>query len=508
MAPQRTTTLKRIIPFTRIDAYLRYSLDMRSLLIVLSLVSAPLHAAEDHQPNPPESPNPPNIVIILADDLGWGDVACQGQLFQETPAIDALAADGVRFTAAYSAAPNCAPSRAGLITGQYSPRHGIYTVGSSARGARRDRQLIPTPNRTDLDISLVTLPEVLAAHGYTTASIGKWHLGDTPLDHGFHINIAGTKRGSPRSYFSPYRNAALPDGPNDEYLTDRLAHEAERFIEANRDRPFLLYLSHFSVHTPLQGRPDLTPRFREKRESNRDQFGERNTTYAAVVAALDESVAAVMAALDRLDLRERTLVIFMSDNGGHGAHATNTPFRGAKGMFYEGGIRVPLFISWPGHAPAGTTCSEPVIAMDLFPTILDAAGIDARTVVPHPSLDGLSLRPLIEQTSDSLDRPALFWHFPAYLEPYRRQPGVWRATPGSVIRAGDWKLIETFEEGRVELFNLREDPGERIDLSSVHPERAANLRAQLAAWRAATGAPVPTERNPEYAPRAAESSPE
>ena len=423
-------------------------------------------------------------MFIFIDDLGYKDLTCFGSTYYETPHIDKLAGQGMRFTSAYSNAPNCAPTRACLISGQYTPRHGVYTVGSPERGKARLRKLIPIPNRTNLDSKIVTIPEALKAAGYRTACIGKWHLGDKepfrPEDRGFDVVF----RRSHRGHF-------MPDG---QYLTDRLTDEAVKFIEQNRDKPFFLYLSHHTVHTPIQAKKELIEKYRKKKPS-----GEHNNpTYAAMVESMDQSVGTVCDKLDELALSDNTVVFFFSDNGGYANATSMVPLRGSKGMLYEGGIRVPMIAHWPGRIKAKTSCDVPVIGIDFYPTFLELAG------APKPSghlLDGVSLVPLLTQRQ-ALGRQAIFWHFPAYLEPYNKKQQPWRMTPGGAVRQGDWKLIEFFEDGKVELYNLKDDISENNDLAKTKPAKTKELHRILVEWRKSVDAPVPTEKNPQYNPDA------
>ena len=426
----------------------------------------------------------PNIVFIFIDDLGWRDISCYGSKYYETPNIDKLAGEGMVFTSAYANAPNCAPTRACLMSGQYTPRHGVYTVGSPERGKARLRKLIPIPNKTTLDSKIVTIPEALKSAGYTSACIGKWHLGDKepfrPEDQGFDVVF----RRSRRSHFTA----------EGEYLTDRLTDEALKFIEQNRDRPFLLYLSHHTVHTPIQAKKDIIEKYKKKKPSN----GQNNPTYAAMIESMDQSVGTVCDKLNELGLRDNTVVLFFSDNGGYANATSMAPLRGSKGMLYEGGIRVPMIVRWPGKIKAASVCDVPVIGIDFYPTFLEMAG------APKPSghlLDGESLTRLLTQ-SGNLKRKAIFWHFPAYLEPYNEKQQPWRTTPAGAVRQGDWKLIEFFEDGKIELYNLRDDIGEKNDLAKTKPEKAKELHMLLIEWRRRVGAPVPTEENPRYDPAA------
>ena len=440
----------------------------------------------------------PNIVFIYADDLGWKDVGFMGSQYYETPHVDRLASQGMVFTDAYACAPNCAPSRACLLTGQYSPRHGVYTVGNSERGRSEQRKLIPIPNTLELETEFVTFAEVLKEAGYTTASVGKWHLGDDPqygpTAQGFDVNVAGGRRGMPRTYFSPYQMSALKDGPEGEYLTDRLTDEALKFIDANRTQPFFLYLTHYAVHVPIEAKTDITRKYLRKKPDG-DQG---NPVYAAMIESMDESVGRVLEKLDELNLTENTVVVFFSDNGGHGRVTAMDPLRGSKGMMYEGGIRVPLAVRWPGKVEPGSRSSVPVIGVDFFPTFLEMAGIEK---TQDQVLDGESIVNLL-QGETSLNRESLYWHFPAYLEGGRKggRDDHFRARPSSVIRREDWKLIEYFEDGDLELFNLAEDIGETRNLADENPAKREELHSALVAWRKSVQAPVPTEPNPDYDP--------
>ncbi|MHC4544967.1 MAG: sulfatase [Planctomycetota bacterium] len=426
----------------------------------------------------------PNIVFIFIDDLGYKDLTCFGSTYYETPNIDKLAGQGMRFTSAYSNAPNCAPTRACLISGQYTPRHGVYTVGTPERGKARLRKLIPIPNRTNLDSKVVTIPQALKAAGYRTACIGKWHLGDKepfrPEDRGFDVVFRRNRRG----HFTA-------DG---RYLTDVLTDESLKFIEQNRNKPFFLYLSHHTVHTPIQAKKELIEKYRKKKPGKEHN----NPTYAAMIESMDHSVGAVCDKLDELKLSGNTVVFFFSDNGGYANATSMAPLRGSKGMLYEGGIRVPMIARWPGRIKAKTSCDVPVIGIDFYPTFLEMAG------APKPSghiLDGVNLVSLLTRRR-ALKRKAIFWHFPAYLEPYNKKQQPWRMTPGGAVRQGDWKLIEFFEDGKVELYNLKDDISETNDLAKTRPDKAKELHRMLIQWRKSVNAPVPTEKNPQYNPDA------
>lgn len=430
----------------------------------------------------------PNFVFFLIDDLGWKDLGFAGSTFYETPRIDKLAGEGVVFTSAYSNAPNCAPTRACLMSGRYGPRHGVYTVGTPERGAAKRRKLVPTPNTTQLGSEHVTIAEALKPAGYTCACIGKWHLGTKapyrPQDRGFDVVHERNGRG----HFTK-------DGA---YLTDRFADRAVAFIEANRDRPFFLYLSHHAVHTPIQAKPELIEKYKRKPSAG----GHHDPTYAAMIESVDHSVGKVLDTLETLKLSDNTVVFFFSDNGGHANYTAMEPLRGSKGTLYEGGIRVPAIVRWPGRVEPGRTCDAPIIGIDFYPTLLDMAG--AARPAGHP-LDGETLVPLLH--GKELKRRAIFWHFPAYLEPYNDSQWPWRTTPAGAVRQGDWKLIEYFEDRRVELYNLKDDIGETKDLAAEMPDRAAELRNTLVRWRGRLNAPVPSQLNPKFDPESLNQRP-
>ena len=427
----------------------------------------------------------PNIVLFYIDDLGWKDVGFNGSIYYETPNIDAMAEAGVIFTDAYANAPNCAPSRASLMTGLYPPRHKIYTVGSAARGKEENRKMIPVENQVTLDLEYVTLAEGLQSAGYTTGHFGKWHLGDVgyfPENQGFDVNAGGHHRGSPPGgHFSPYKNPTLSDGPEGEYLTDRLTDEALTFIEDAGAAPFFVYLTHYAVHTPIQGKESLVQKYEEKSPDG----GQQNATYAAMMESVDESVGRVLEKIEALGKSDNTLVIFYADNGGAIQATSNEPLRGYKGMMYEGGIRVPLAMKWPNQIPAGGIDNTPVIGLDLYPTFADLAGFELPAVQ-----DGVSLQPLMRDTG-SLEERNLYWHFPAYLEKAGPMTEPWRTTPVAGIRRGDYKLIEFFEDGRLELYNLREDMSETTNLADQQPEKVTELHDMMLAWRDMVGADMP-----------------
>jgi arylsulfatase A-like enzyme len=448
----------------------------------------------------PEPDTRPNIVLIYADDLGWRDLGAQGSGYYETPHLDRLALEGMRFTDAYANAPNCAPSRAALLSGQYAPRTGVYTVGSAERGSARARALVPVENRTELPLSVVTLAETLSSAGYATGHVGKWHLGGEgflPELQGFSWSIAGDHRGAPPGYFFPYQRGdqripGLDRGVEGEYLADRLVEESLGFLEREKGGPFFLFLSHYSVHTPLQARDELVDHYRDKPPVE----GHANPVYAAMIESVDEGVGRILDALDRLGLEENTVVIFYSDNGGFGPATSMEPLRGSKGMLYEGGIRVPLIVRWPGRVRPGSTVATPVIGTDFYPTLAEIAG------APLPAgqvLDGVSFVPVLTGATESEARD-LVWHFPAYLEADRSVDGPWRTTPASALRRGDYKILHFFEDDRWELYDLANDISESRDLSTERPEVTGELRAALARWWSETGAFMPTEPNPDFEP--------
>lgn len=442
----------------------------------------------------------PNFIFVLADDLGWRDLGCYGSTFYETPHLDRLAASGMRFTQAYAACCVCSPTRASIMTGKYPAR---LQLTNFIPGARRGK-LNPAPYLHHLPLAEVTVAEALKDAGYTTAFVGKWHLGGPgfyPEDQGFDVNVAGCEKGSPPSYFSPYRIPTLSDGPPGEFLTERLTDEALRFIEGAGDRPFLLYLSHYAVHIPLQAKPETIERYQRKAAeltADGPEFlpeGERQArqvqnqpVYAAMVESLDQSVGRLLDKLAALGIENDTVIFFTSDNGGlstaEGSPTANVPLRAGKGWHYEGGVREPLLVRWPGVTPPGSLCHEPMISTDYYPTILEMASLPAR---PEQHADGKSLVALL-RGGDRPRRP-LFWHYPHY----SNQGG----SPGGAVRVGDHKLIEWFEDGRIALFNLRDDIGEQRDLAATNRDRADQMRDLLHAWRNEVSAAMPTE-NPDY----------
>jgi len=456
----------------------------------------------------------PNFVFFLVDDLGWTDLGCYGSTFYETANVDRLAAQGMRFTNAYAACPVCSPTRASIMTGKYPARlrttdyFGAPQPDTVQNHWTRNKPLLPARYLNRLPLEEVTVAEALKEHGYATFFAGKWHLGPEgfwPEDQGFDFNKGGHDRGGPyggKKYFSPYGNPRLSDGPDGEHLPNRLATETCKFIEEHRDRPFLAYLSFYSVHTPLMAREDLKAKYEAKakavatdgpawgKEGDREvRLVQDHLVYAGMVEAMDLAVGKVLDALDRLELAQETVVSFMSDNGGlstsEGHPTSNLPLRAGKGWLYEGGIREPMIVRWPGMVKAGSVCDEPVISTDFYPTMLEMAGLP---LTPQQHLDGRSMVPLLRQQGSQKAR-ALYWHYPHY--------GNQGGSPGGAVRLGDYKLIEFYEDHRVELYNLRDDLGEKKDLSAAVPEKAAELRRMLHEWRSQVGAAMPTE-NPNH----------
>ncbi len=453
-----------------------------------------------------EEAGPANILFINADDLGWADAGFMGSAFYETPNLDRLASEGMVFSNAYAPAANCAPSRASVYTGWHIPRHRIFTVMRSDRGRPEHRRLIPTENTPYLPVGTLTMAAMLQEAGYATAHFGKWHVSDDPLDFGYEVNLGGGPNGHPPAgYFAPYGMPSLPDGPEGEYLTDRLGSEVIRFLEErDPERPFFVSLQLYSPHTPLQAKEERVAYFEARTPSALHD----HAVYAAMVSHLDENVGRILDVLDELGLSASTLVLFTSDNGGIHEISRQAPLRGEKGSYYEGGIRVPMVVRWPERVEPGSRSDVPVIGTDFLPTFLEAGGVDAPE--DHP-LDGISLVPLFKGAGGPPPERALFWHFPVYLQPFRqgnaesRDP-LFRTRPGSAIRQGRWKLIEYFEDGALELYDLEHDPGERRNLARLMPGKAEELHATLAAWREETGAPVPEEANPLFDAEAEEQA--
>ncbi len=450
---------------------------------------------------------PVNFVFVLVDDLGWSDVSYNGSRFYRTPQIDRLASQGMVFTSGYAPAPLCSASRASILSGQYPARNHLTSAIVHFADGRfyKDpihpwHKWIAGEEAECLPLEKHTLAERLSEAGYATAHVGKWHLGQPsyrPEKQGFALNVGGSFYPAPRSYFSPYRMGdVIRDGPDGEYLTDRLTDEAIQFLRDNKDRPFYLQLWHYAVHTPIQAKTALEQKYLAKVEPGAPH---RNPTYAAMIESTDESVGRLMHVLEELDLVESTVVVLTSDNGGlltlpnTGTHITsNVPLRGGKAMLWEGGIRVPFVVRWPGVTAPGSTCDVPVSGMDLYPTLAEIAGAEVDSDQP---VDGESLVPLLRQTGN-LSRKTLFWHFPRYIPVFRG----YDVTPASAVRIGNYKLIKSFETG-AELYDLRNDIGEANNLADEMPRRAAEMEAILEDWYRQVDANLPTP-NPNYDPTA------
>jgi len=446
----------------------------------------------------------PNVILIVIDDMGWADLGCFGSKLHKTPNIDRLAAGGVRFTQGYAACPVCSPTRAAIMTGKWPGRLHL-TDWLPGRGDLPAQRLARPAFRQQLPLEEVTIAELLRDAGYATASIGKWHLGGAgfgPQQQGFDSNVAGDAGGSPPGYFAPFartNNAGkttgrslvgLDDAPAGSYLTDLLNDATVRFIEQHRDQPFFLYLPHYTVHIPLQAQEELITRY----PAGGDFRGQQNNpVYAAMIESLDEGIGRILAKLDELKLAENTIVIFTSDNGGlatlegpHTPATSNAPLREGKGFLYEGGIRVPLVIRWPAGIKPGQTTEQVASSVDLLPTLAELCGIK----ISH-AVDGISLAAVLKGDRATVDRDAIYWHYPHYANQGGR--------PGGAVRAGDWKLIEFYETGRRELFNLKTDPRESKNLAAQEPARVQQLAALLDNWRRAVGAQMMTP-NPGYRP--------
>jgi len=462
----------------------------RIATLILITISLDLSIHSTKQAHSAEKSRVPNIVLILADDLGYTDVACYGSRYYETPHLDRLARQGLRMLNHHHC-PNCTPTRAALMSGQSAPRTGVYTVGGINRFDWSRRPLKPVENVTHLPLDRAIIAKQLKQAGYVTGMFGKWHIGQNgeyhPARRGFDEAIV-----SMGAHFNFETSPSTPV-PEGQYLADFLTDRAVDFVRRHREQPFFLYLPHFAVHSPHHAKPELIARFREKPGVG----GHHNPVYAAMIASVDESVGRIMQTLDEQGLTERTVLIFASDNGGVGGYereglkragdiTDNTPLRSGKGSLYEGGTRVPLLVRWPGVIPAGTTCNVPTIHVDLYPSLLELAQAPS----PAHVLDGESLVPLWRQPESRLKRDAIYQHFPGYLGAGR---DMWRTTPVSLIQRGDWKLLEFLEDGRLELYNLNADLGEQTNLVEQEPDLARELHAQLKAWRQDVQAPLPTK---------------
>ena len=440
----------------------------------------------------------PNIVMLLVDDLGWRDVGFMGSSYFETPNLDRLARQSMIFTSAYAACAVSSPTRASLMTGRYPARVGVtdwirarfqLPEGTAEKPGPFEenpgRRLLTPSNPDQMELEEITIAEVLKQRGYFTCHIGKWHLGRDnhyPEKQGYDLNIAGNDMGQPASYFDPYTNARGVGFPNlkprqkGEYLVDRLGDELTEVIKQNKGRPFFINMCYYAVHTPLMGKEELVNKYKEKVPVD----GQKNPVYAAMVESMDQAVGKLVASLKENHLFENTIIIFLSDNGGLIGPTDNTPLRSGKGYPYEGGIRIPMFVYWDGHVRPGTSCDLPVSTVDILPTVCKLTG----SPLPEREIDGRDLSPVLK--GEKLKEVPLYWHFPHY----RGEDVV----PYSIIRDGDWKLIRRYEGDRYELFNLKEDQGEKNDLSGKETSRVQDLDSKLSAWLKKTNARMPVEK--------------
>lgn len=437
----------------------------------------------------------PNIILIVADDLGWNDLSYMGSNFYETPNIDLLSESGMTFYNGYASSANCAPSRATMLSGRYNTDHGIYSVGSSVRGYNKTRKLIPIETKSQLDLDFFILPEMLKKIGYVCGHFGKWHLGDLgshPENSGFDINIGGNKYGGPAGYFSPYINPNLIDGPDGEYLTDRIGDEVVKFIEDNKQNKFFAYVPFYSVHTPIQSKLSYENSFRKKKP---DIYHNR-ADYAGMIKSLDENIGKIYNKIDELNLLENTLIIFTSDNGGIKAISNQYPLRGGKGSYYEGGIRVPMIFSWKDKIKPRTKSYERISNIDFYPTIKYLVGYKN-----YINLDGVNINPILN--GKSIKKRELYFHFPVYLEPYDvhlddGSDPLFRTRPGSVIIKENWKLHHYYEDNRFELYNLDNDISESVNLAGINQEIKSELLQNLNYWRTNKKATIPQKINNTY----------
>ncbi len=441
----------------------------------------------------------PNIILINIDDMGWNDVSFMGSKYYDTPHIDALADQGLVFTQGYAAASNCAPSRASIHSGKWTTRHQIYTVSNSDRGKASDRKLIPIKNTTVLDKKFITLSQKLKQQGYTTCHSGKWHLSNDPLGYGFDVNIAGGPQGAPGSYYLPFgnkKNQVKIEKGKSEYLTDLIMEKTLLFLD-EVNAPFFLNYSPYAVHTPIHPIDSLLYKY----ENKPPYKGQKNPEYASMVENLDRNIGLLVDLLKKRDLFDNTFIVFTSDNGGYyGKITMQKPLRAGKGSYYEGGIRVPFFFLWKDKISPGKDTQTPISHLDIFPTLMELTGDDSM----EKKLDGHSLLPLITEKQVSMER-SFFWHFPIYLQGYdikdnENRDSLFRTRPGSVIRKGDWKLHYYFEDKGAELYNLKDDIGERNNLAEINLDKKQELFDELNAWWDETDAPIPTAINPLYKP--------
>lgn len=459
-------------------------------IFLLSLLPEVIHAET-------KGDDRPNILFILVDDLGYHDLGFTGSQFYETPNIDKLASEGITFTSAYAASPICSPSRAALLTGKSTARLNLtdYIPGNRHYGPHSDQKLASHPFKLFLDPEENTMAEVFQENGYRTFFAGKWHLGEKEIDypdnHGFEENVGGNNTGHPAGgYFSPYKNPQLPDGPEGEYLTDRLTDETIKFVLQENKKPFFAFLSFYTVHLPLQGKAEKVEKYQKKRsllQFEGDGFSQKNkiylknhqdnSQYAAMVESLDDNIGRLMKALSQTGLDRNTLIIFTSDNGGMATSniaeqipTSNLPLRTGKGYLHEGGLRIPLVFRWPGIIKSGSTSDIPVSGTDLYPTLLEMAGL---TLLPKQHQDGVSLTPLL--SGKRIGKRSLFWYYPHY-------SGGLGGRPAAAIRRGNFKLIHFFETNHSELYNIKKDEGENFDLNKKFSGKRILLNKELQNW--------------------------
>ena len=479
-----------------------YNFAKRLLIVGSSLLMVSLFVTTEEISASDRRDGKPNVVIFLVDDLGAMDIgASNPNTFYETPNIDRLAAEGTRFTQGYAASCVCSPTRFSIMTGKYPVRNGC----TDWFGGERVERFRPAPAHDRLDHDEFTIAEAFREAGYKTAHIGKWHLGPTPEfwaeNHGFDINVGGFRNGTPPSWFSPYNNPRLEDGPDGEFLTERLAREAVNFIKQAKDSPFFIHYSFYQVHTPLRAPETVVQKYRDKAarlglpaaseelfDSEDQHFltddarlvrtRQTHPVYAAMVECMDTAVGRIVDALREEGLLENTVICFLSDNGGlstsEGLPTCNLPLRGGKGWQYEGGHRIPFIIRVPGVNPQVSHC--PVITTDIYPTMLELAGLPLQ---PEQHLDGVSLAPIFKG-EEAVKRDGLYWHYPHY--------GNQGGFPGGAVRVGDWKMIRNYENGRIYLYNLKDDPSEQNDLAESEPQRARDLAAKHDRWLQSVGA--------------------
>ena len=435
----------------------------------------------------------------MADDLGWTDLSFMGSNYYQTPNIDRLAKSGITFYNAYASATNCSPSRASMLSGKYTTEHGIFTVGDSERGNKKTRKLIPIENKEEIGQDFFLIPEMLKNLGYTNGHFGKWHLGKEghyPEQNGFDVNFGGFENGGPGTggYTSPYNNPKIEDGPKGEYLTDRIGNEVVNFIDENQNKTFFAYVPFYSVHTPIEPKLEYEKKYQKIKG---DQYHNR-ADFAGMIQSLDENVGKILDKIQELNLIEKTLIIFTSDNGGIRSISNQFPLRAGKGSYYEGGIKVPLIFSWNKKITANTKSYERVSNIDFFPTIKNIVGYKERL-----ELEGVDLSPVFNDKK--LQERSLFFHFPIYLEPYdvykdNSTDPLFRTKPGSVIIKNDWKLHHYFENNSIELYNLKEDVSESKNLSNENKEKTNELFEELNNWRKLNNAPIPSKINSDYDP--------